>query len=246
MELFQLLRPFHWVKNLLVFAAPIFAGKILERSVLIESLLAFLAFSLVASSVYVLNDVYDLKIDSSHPTKSDRPLASGTVGKLPAYLICSAALISGLFIANLVSQSFLLVVIFYFASSNLYTFRIKQVPVVEFMFVSLGFALRAIGGGVATHTSLTEWFLMVTISGSMVLIVEKRLGEKRNVPVKNQRIVLQKYSIDYLQSLLIISVSILVFSYSVWAFSLAESFPFAAMSVFFVIIQIFRVFKINK
>lgn len=167
-------RPRQWVKNVLVFAAPFFAfSKSTDRTgLLLDAIVAFVAFSLVASSVYLINDAVDVEADKAHPTKRNRPIAAGIVPVPVAYGSAVVFFLAGLGVSFLASWQLAVVLAVYEAVQLGYCFGLKHQPVVDLAIVGSGFLMRSIAGGVAGGLALSQWFLLVTAFGSLFMVVE--------------------------------------------------------------------------
>lgn len=215
-------RPRQWVKNVLVLAAPFTDAKIGNGAVLLDALIAFIAFSLVASSVYLINDAVDVEADRAHPTKSRRPIAAGIVPVPLAYGAAAVFLAAGVAIGLLASWQLVVVLAVYEAIQLGYCFGLKHQPVIDLAIVGSGFLMRSIAGGVAAGISLSQWFLLVTAFGSLFMVAGKRyaevmLYERTGAKI---RLSLKKYSASYLRFVWATSAAILIMSYSLWAFQL--------------------------
>ena len=214
-------RPRQWVKNLLVFMAPAAAGVLLHPTVLLHALGAFGLFCLAASGTYLFNDVLDAGRDRLHPVKSRRPVASGQV---PARL----ALVVGVVMAGasiavawpLAGWQLALVIGAYVVITTSYSLWLKREAVIELACVAAGFVLRAIAGGVATHVPLSNWFLIVTSFAALFVVTGKRLGEYERLGDgrAEHRPVLAAYSAPFLRATLLLSASVTVTAYCLWAF----------------------------
>ena len=214
------MRPKQWLKNVLVFVAPAAAGTLSEGPVLAKALIAFAAFCLVASGLYMINDVRDVDADRNHPRKSRRPLAAGT---LPIPIAITAAVLfvgGGLVLGGLAGTWELAVsLIVYVAITMAYTLRLKTEPVIELACVASGFVLRATGGGVATDTQLSVWFVVVISFGALFLVTGKRLAEMpTDANPGERRVVLTRYTTGFLKSTLTLSATIAIAAYCQWAF----------------------------
>jgi decaprenyl-phosphate phosphoribosyltransferase len=174
----EAMRPRQWPKNLLVFAAPLAGASLGRGNGFGYALLATAAFTAASSAVYLINDVADAERDRRHPTKRRRPVASG---RLPAGLAVSCAAIAvGVALGACVwadSGSLAVVIGVYISFSLLYTMVLKHVPVVEVIFVAVGFVLRALGGAVATGVPPSGWFLTVCSLGALMVALGKRYTE---------------------------------------------------------------------
>lgn len=217
-------RPRQWVKNVLVFAAPFTAGQIGNGGVLLDALIAFVAFSLVASSVYLINDAVDVEADREHPTKRNRPIAAGVVPVGIAYAAAVVFLAAGVGVALLADWRLVIVLAVYEAVQLGYCFGLKHQPVVDLAIVGSGFLMRSIAGGVAASLALSQWFLLVTAFGSLFMVAGKRyaeimLYERTGAKIRSS---LKKYSASYLRFVWATSAAILIMSYCLWAFELQQ------------------------
>jgi decaprenyl-phosphate phosphoribosyltransferase len=222
--LLTLSRPRQWTKNLLVLAAPVAAGRILEPAILGRTLLALLTFTLVASGVYWINDALDARTDRLHPTKRHRPIASGRIAA-PTALVGGAVLeVGALVLAWLTVDPLLAVVLATYALLQLaYSWQLKRVPVAELMLVSSGFVLRALAGGVATDIALTDWFLIVTSFGALFVVAGKRYAESIAMGdlAGDHRTVLEHYPRAFLQQVVGVCLAVTLLAYCLWAFRTA-------------------------
>lgn len=217
-------RPRQWVKNVLVFAAPFTAEQITNGNVLLDALIAFVAFSLVASSVYLINDAVDVEADRAHPTKRNRPIAAGIVPVPVAYVAAAVFLAAGVAISLVASWQLLVVLLVYEAVQLGYCFGLKHQPVIDLAIVGSGFLMRSIAGGVAAGIALSQWFLLVTAFGSLFMVAGKRyaeimLFERTGAKIRSS---LKKYSSSYLRFVWATASAILIMSYCLWAFELRE------------------------
>lgn len=214
------MRPKQWVKNVLVAVAPAAAGTLFHGSVFLKTLVAFVAFSLVASGLYLVNDIRDVEADRAHPRKSRRPIASGALPIPVAWGASGVLLLAGLALGGLVATWQLAVTLVVYALiTTAYTLRLKTVPVIELACVASGFVLRATGGGAATDTRLSVWFVVVISFGALFIAAGKRLAEMPTATSEGEhRAVLQEYSRSFLQSTLILCATISITGYCLWAF----------------------------
>ncbi|MDT8910268.1 decaprenyl-phosphate phosphoribosyltransferase [Amycolatopsis sp. PS_44_ISF1] len=220
-------RPRQWVKNVLVFAAPFFAfSKATNRTELaLAAIVAFVAFSLTASSVYLINDAIDVEADRAHPTKRNRPIAAGIVPVPVAYGAAVVFLAAGLAVSFLASWQLAVVLAVYEAVQIAYCFGLKHQPVVDLAIVGSGFLMRSIAGGVAGGIALSQWFLLVTAFGSLFMVAGKRyaeimLFERTGAKIRSS---LKKYSASYLRFVWATSAAILIMSYCLWAFEIRQT-----------------------
>ena len=213
-------RPKQWAKNVLVFAAPFAAGRITHLPVLGAAAIAFVAFCLAASAIYLVNDAKDVEADRAHPTKRNRPIAAGIV-PVPAAMALSVVLMLAAIGLSFVDNWQLAVVIAVYEAVQLgYCFGLKHERVIDLCIVASGFLLRAIAGGVAANTPPSQWFLLVAAFGSLFMVAGKRYAEIRLFEKTGAEIraSLRKYSASYLRFVWATSVAIVITTYSLWAF----------------------------
>ena len=219
------LRPRQWVKNVLVFAAPVAAlgddrYAYDYREVLVKVLLAFVVFSLAASSVYLVNDARDIEADRAHPTKRFRPIAAGVVPEWLAYSLAVVLGAASLAISWWVTPDLALVMAIYVGIQLAYCFGLKHQPVIDICIVSSGFLIRAIAGGVAAEVPLSQWFLMMMAFGSLFMAAGKRYAELQLAEMTGAKIrkSLESYTSSYLRFVWTLSATSLVLCYGLWAF----------------------------
>lgn len=155
-QLIKLLRPQQWVKNLFVFLPMFFYGQLTDAAALKNAVIAFVAFSLVASSVYCFNDLKDAESDRKHPKKRFRPIASGAVSSGQAIACCLVTFLGGLSVLMLLPSDVALkaafILIAYAIINLAYCVKLKRVAIIDIVIVALGFVLRILVGGVSTST----------------------------------------------------------------------------------------------
>lgn len=171
------LRVHQWVKNTLVFLPLLMAPEARNLSLLWNALLAFVAFSLCASSVYVVNDLLDLAADRRHPAKRKRPFASGDLPLTTGLILGPACLATGLGVASLLPTSFVAVLLLYLATTAAYSFRLKQVPVVDVILLAMLYTGRVIAGAAATLLWPSPWILAFSLFFFLSLAFVKRYAE---------------------------------------------------------------------
>jgi decaprenyl-phosphate phosphoribosyltransferase len=171
------MRPRQWVKNVLVFAAPFVGGDLLTPGIVPHLLVAFVAFSLAASGIYLVNDAKDVEADRAHPTKRFRPIAAGVVPARLAVAVAVVLLAASVAVSLLVSVHLVVVLAVYVAVQLSYCFWLKHQAVLDICIVASGFLLRAVAGGAATGIPLSQWFLLVAGFGSLFMVAGKRYAE---------------------------------------------------------------------
>ncbi|MGK7916321.1 MAG: decaprenyl-phosphate phosphoribosyltransferase [Prochloraceae cyanobacterium] len=213
------LRPRQWTKNLVVFAAPIFALSMDWQSWL-ASLQAFVLFCGVSSAFYLLNDIADVQSDRKHPVKCQRPIAAGLVSIPQAIGMAAALLASTLIISCQKFPALGAVLIAYALLQIAYNFKLKHKPLVDIISIAMGFILRALAGAAAAGIELSSWFLICTAMLALFLGIEKRKAELRLSEVqgnKKTRAVLRRYTVPLLTRMESIVTTGMVMSYSIWS-----------------------------
>jgi decaprenyl-phosphate phosphoribosyltransferase len=212
------LRPRQWVKNFLVVLAPLAGGVLFRPAVLTGVALAFVAFCLVSSAVYLLNDIRDVDEDRLHPRKRFRPIA-GELSVPVAAVMAIVLGLGGLTLGYLVDVALAITLGVYVVIQILYSTVLKHLPVIDLAVVSSGFLLRAIAGGVAVSVPLSQWFLLVAAFGSLFMVAGKRYSELVSVGAEaGTRKSLDRYSTSYLRFVWVLAAVLVVTFYSLWAF----------------------------
>jgi decaprenyl-phosphate phosphoribosyltransferase len=218
------IRPRQWVKNVLVLAAPLAAlggpvrydyGEVLTRVSV-----AFVAFCLAASAIYLVNDVRDVEADREHPTKRFRPIAAGVVPEWLAYTLAAVLGVASLVISWLLTPDLALVIAVYLAMQLGYCFGLKHQAVMDICIVSSAYLLRAIAGGVAANIPLSQWFLLMMAFGSLFMVAGKRYAELQVAERTGAAIrkALESYTSTYLRFVWTMSATAVVLCYGLWAF----------------------------
>jgi decaprenyl-phosphate phosphoribosyltransferase len=170
-------RPRQWVKNLLVFAAPLVARTLNESTVVIDATVAFISFCAASSAMYLINDIQDRNADAVHPRKRLRPIASGRLSPQFAGLTATMLALVSVVLATLVSTGTLVVVCIYLLSTIVYSMYLKKIPILELLVLASGFVLRALAGAFAAHVPPSKWFLLCVLFGSLFIAIKKRYAE---------------------------------------------------------------------
>jgi decaprenyl-phosphate phosphoribosyltransferase len=222
--LVRTMRPRQWLKNVLVLAAPFAGGQLFQLEILTAVGIAFVAFSLAASGVYLVNDVQDVEADRAHPTKRNRPIAAGVVAPQLALTVAIALFVAAIGVSFLASPDLAIVTAVYIAVQVSYCLWLKHQPVVDIAIVASGFLLRAIAGGAAAGIDLSQWFLLVAAFGSLFMVAGKRYAEIRLAERTGAKIrkSLERYTASYLRFVWTLSATVLIMTYGLWAFQLSQ------------------------
>ncbi len=229
------MRPRQWTKNLLVLAAPLASGTVLEPSVLGPTLLALALFCAAASGVYLLNDVRDVEEDRRHPRKRTRPVAAGVV-PVPVAVAAGALLLTGAVAcaAVLARPALTAVIACYVAISVAYSWALKDQPVIDLAAVASGFVLRGVAGGAAAGIPLSQWFILVAAFGALFMVAGKRYAELVALGEHSQtRRSLSEYSASYLRFVWSLSAGVACTAYCLWAFEMrtGDGVPWTTISI---------------
>ena len=174
--LLKAIRPHQWLKNMLVFI-PMIAGHRLDAEALVQSGLAFICFSLIASSVYLLNDLLDLSADRAHPRKHRRPLASGDLSLLHGTLLAPVLLTAGVALGATLGSTFLAVMAGYYTITMGYSFFLKRRVLIDIVTLAALYTIRILAGAAATGIVLSFWLLAFSVFLFFALAAVKRQAE---------------------------------------------------------------------
>ena len=177
-DILYILRPHQWSKNLLLFAPSFYGGVLFNNPVtFFNMLLAFMCFSLVSSTTYIINDLNDIEKDRQHPVKKFRPIASGRIGPVVATVITIICLTLSIVVSFHFGRDFVLVTALYLFMGIAYSLLLQYIAIVDAFTIATGFVLRLLAGGYASNTSVTSWLLLTTFLLSVLLAFGKRRHE---------------------------------------------------------------------
>lgn len=238
--LFLAMRPRQWTKNLAIFVGLVFAQRLFNPTLFERAALAFVAFCLASSSIYLLNDLLDLENDRQHPKKKNRPLAAGTLPEAWAKVaigllwLCCAGFATSLFFIPLQGADifaglgganilFTSVLTGYVVLMILYSVRLKHVVLLDVFIIASGFALRILAGAVVIPVVISPWLYVVTIMLSLLLALGKRRNELvlMNEQASSHRQILKEYSLPLLDQLITIATATTLMAYSLYTFQAA-------------------------
>lgn len=217
-------RPRQWVKNLLVFVAPAAAGALGNSSSALRAAGAGLVFILASSGTYLINDANDIVNDREHPTKRFRPVAAGEITKRLAWMLGVIFIATSVICAALLSgRALALLVASYVILTTAYSTWLKRVPYLELAIVASGFVLRAVAGGIAVHVSISPWFLLVTSTCALLIVIGKRTAELMLLQGQSSRHrpAIAHYTERSFTRLRILVSLVASAGYALWAFSQA-------------------------
>jgi decaprenyl-phosphate phosphoribosyltransferase len=217
----RLLRPKDWAKNLFLFLPLFFAGDLFQWEKYPAIIAGVVAFSCIASSIYIINDYRDIEDDKKHPEKRRRPLASGAVSKTSAIVICVLLILAGFTIAWFVRDKFFFVLGIYFVLNLGYSFGLKSIPILDIIIVAIGFVLRAKAGAVIVIAGLSEWLTVMVFLLAIFMAIGKR---RDDILIKassgtEMRKSIKGYNLELLNVLLALVCAVIVVAYFMYTMS---------------------------
>ncbi len=219
-SIIALARPEHWVKNLFLFLPAFFAARLTEGDIFWNAMLGFVAFSLTASAVYVLNDLVDAPQDRNHPDKCRRPIASGVISQKQGILIGAILLSTGLSLAYFLRPEMVVFSVLYFVVNLVYSLSLKHFAIVDVSLIGLGFLLRVLAGGAVTGVAVSHWLIVLTFLLALILGFAKRRGEYVvAMGESNFRKALEGYNLPFLDMSIVVCSTVAVVAYLMYCFS---------------------------
>lgn len=234
----KLIRIKHYLKNFLVFAPLLFSGKFFEGNYLVNTILAFISFSFMASVVYIINDIRDVEKDRLHPVKKNRPIAAGKVSKkegiILAIILFVVSIVINLFTSN--SPISYIILIGYLVMNIAYSFGLKNIPIIDILILSVGFLLRVFYGATIVNISVSNWLYLTILSISFYL----GLGKRRNEidKSKDSRKVLKEYSRNFLDKNMYMCLGLTIMFYSLWCVDPINSSRFSGINYLLITVPI--------
>ncbi|MGD9581596.1 MAG: decaprenyl-phosphate phosphoribosyltransferase [Vampirovibrionia bacterium] len=249
-EYFKLLRPHQYLKNLFIFTPIIFGLQINNFSLLEKALLAFIAFSLVASSIYIFNDIKDIKEDEKHPTKKLRPIASGKITKNSALKSMGILFIAGMALGFFLNITFLYILLGYFVMNILYSLWLKHISILDISIIATGFVLRVFAGSVVVDIFASEWIIIMTFLLALFLALAKRRDDVLLTTTgESTRKNIDGYNLEFINASMLIMASIVIVAYIMYTLSPITTVKFNTndlyLTTFFVITGLLRYMQIT-
>lgn len=217
-SLVDLIRLKHWIKNLFVFIPIFISGNLSNIDLFYFSVIIFFAFSFTSSAIYIINDMLDIEHDKFHPIKKNRPLPSGKISKLFAFLILFILLAFAYCCLSFIEFSGLIPLLSYFVINILYSFLIKNIPILDISSISSGYVLRVYAGLEVTNLEGSFWLFSLTFVLSMLLATGKRKNEFLIDDNNLSRPSLAKYTYEFLVAAQIIFSTCVVCFYTLYTF----------------------------
>ena len=252
-EIVLLMRIHQYVKNLFIFLPLFFALKVTDKDFLLDTIAAFVAFSFLASAVYILNDYHDIEEDRLHPRKKKRPLASGAISKPHAIFIMAFLFVTGFTIMIVLSPLAAGVLMFYFTMNVAYSFSLKHIAIVDIFVIALGFVLRLFVGSAVTGIHLSGWIVIMTFLLALFLALAKRRDDLLIYlnTGKKMRKVMDGYNMQFLDTAMAIMAAVVIVAYTNYTLSpdivarANVNNEYLYLTSFFVILGIMRYLKLT-
>ncbi|GEP64327.1 decaprenyl-phosphate phosphoribosyltransferase [Clostridium beijerinckii] len=232
----KLLRPKQWVKNLFVFGPIIFSNNLMNLELLKRNFITFISFCCISSAIYILNDIVDRESDKKHPIKCNRPIASGKISLLQASIVGILLCLISLSLA-IIQDKFIFIIICLYVINNLaYSFKLKNIFLIDILSISLGFILRVLSGGISTTVQVSRWIILCTLFLSLFLGFGKRrneiivLGENASSHRQN----LSQYTENLLDKFITITLTCTIMSYSIYCILGSYNDNFIWTSIFII------------
>ena len=249
-NIIKLIRLHQYIKNGFIFLPLFFASRITDTALLINAVIAFIAFSLTASAIYVLNDYRDIEDDKLHPTKKNRPLASGVITKPQGLVIMMLLLVSGVALAASVSFTAMAILLGYVVMNIAYSFYLKHIAILDVTIIAVGFVLRIFVGSAATDTPLSMWIIIMTFLLALFMALAKRRDDVLIYQETGEKIrkVVDGYSLQFLDIAMAIMASVVIVAYTIYttSFEVIASVQneYLYVTTIFVIVGILRYLQI--
>ena len=248
-NIFKLIRPHQYIKNLFIFTPIFFAGQIANADLFLNALLMFIAFSLIASAVYIINDYHDIEEDRNHPKKRLRPLASGNIRKSDAMLIAIALLALGFAGTFSLSTEAFLIVLAYVIMNIGYSFVFKHIAILDVNIIAIGFVLRLFVGSVVTETSLSMWIVIMTFLLALFMALAKRRDDVLIYLESGNKMreVVDGYNLKFLDTVITIMGASVIIVYTIYTSSSEvverANADYLYLTVLFVVFGMMRYFQ---
>lgn len=217
-SIIKLMRVHHYLKNILIFVPLIFSSKFFEFDTLGTTILGFISFSLLASSIYIVNDIQDVEADRKHEVKCKRPIAAGIISVKEANVVMIALVVIAILITAIFTQNpiiSIIIIAVYFVLNVLYSAGLKHKPIIDIAILVSGFLLRVLYGAVIINVKVSNWLYLTVIAMSFFL----GLGKRRNELAKKgseTRKVLAHYTPSFLDKNMYMSLAMTIVFYALW------------------------------
>lgn len=249
LDIIKLMRPQQYIKNIFVFAPLLFSFSFTSYD-LINVILVFILFSIIASSIYVFNDLMDIEEDKVHPKKKFRPLASGKIKKTTAKIMIITLCSISLLVSFLLSMELFYILLFYFTLNILYSIKLKHISIVDIFIIASGFVLRLFAGASVIDAPLSMWIIIMTFLLALFLALAKRRDDVLlSSQGKETRKNIDGYNLEFVNATMVLMAGVIIVSYILYSVSsevtLRLDTQYLYLTSFFVILGIFRYMQIT-
>lgn len=248
-SIIRLTRPYQWIKNFFVFMPLFFGGSLLNVEDVMQSVIAFVAFSFIASSIYCFNDIIDVEADRRHEKKCKRPIASGAVTILQGYIVMAVCIVIAFACCFLLGDNAvptLATIAAYFVMELLYCVWLKRIAVVDVCILASGFVLRIITGGAATEIVPSHWLVLMTFLLTLLMAFGKRkddvlIYQKTGVAPRYNT---KNYNLTFINQAITVNAAVTLVCYILYTVSpevaSRTNFQYAYLTTIFVILGLLR------
>lgn len=220
----KLFRIKHYLKNFIIFIPAFFGEELFVLNSLYKLIISFVAFSLISSFVYIFNDIMDYKQDRLHEIKKMRPIASGEISRQKAGVIAVAILFMAFYLIFMIGAfKALIYAVLYVIINILYSLGLKNIPIIDILILASGFVIRLLFGAAVGNIICSSWLILTIMAISLYLGLGKRRNELSKVKSCDTRAVLKKYSVQYLDVMMRMCMTIGVVFYSLWTVDIGGS-----------------------
>ncbi len=237
----KLLRPEQWLKSIFVLPGIIYSQAWHKIG---PAMLAFVAFSLAASAVYIFNDIHDREADTLHPDKCGRPIACGKISISQAYRILVALIFVSIFLSMLVSLKLIFIILIYWLINYFYSRGLKRWPIIDVLCISSGFVLRMLAGTIGIELSYSRWLMVSVMFLSLLIALSKRFLEKQRISDEPVREVLNYYSNSALKKLILATTLFAIASYLVYIIAVHRDNVFFLLTIVFTVTGMLRYIRL--
>lgn len=247
--LIRLTRPHHWIKNLFVLLPVIFGGSLLDAFEVYQAIVAFFAFSFIASSIYCFNDIIDVEADRRHTEKRHRPIASGKVSITQGYIVMIVCIAMSFGMCALLRDNMIEtmgVITAYFVMEIFYCISLKRYAVIDVCILAMGFVLRIITGGFATSITPSHWLVLMTFLIALLMA----FGKRRDDVLKYMRTGIaprhntKRYNLDFINQAITVNAAVTLVCYIMYTVTPAVveqlHCQYAYLTTVFVILGLYR------
>jgi len=248
------LRPEQWIKNLFLFLPLVFGKQLFNFPTNLQSCIAFFLFSLTASAIYLLNDIFDIEKDKAHPVKKTRPLAAGHITTRQAFISALALGLFSLILAFILNPYFALVLVIYIILNVLYSIFLKNIVIIDVFCIATFFLLRIAAGGIIAQVEISQWIVLMTALLALFLGFNKRRQELSTVQTDSNesRTVLSHYNTYFIDQMIAVITSSIVVVYMLYTIDsntimrfetkqLIYTIPFVYYGIFRYLYQIHKI-----